>query len=105
LQNSFSRIWALTPNKRQLLIGGLIVPADKRAHLNAKNNEAILLLPNSPTFALRKPLAGFNADEILIALSLVCGSLRLSNARLADALVQIAGTANYGIFRSGLHHL
>lgn len=61
-------------NKRYqaLLIGGFVVPVsptDKRPYLNAKNNEAILLLPTSPAFALRKPLDGFNSDEIVIAFS------------------------------------
>jgi hypothetical protein len=57
-----------------LLLGGLVVPAGKKAHLVTKS-EALAVLPGNPTLSLRWPLAGFNTDETLIVL---CHRLRAS---------------------------
>ena len=58
-------------NKRYhaILIGGVAVPGERLPHLYAKNNEALLMLPGGPTFSLRRPLSGFNSDEVFIAFS------------------------------------
>jgi len=66
-----SPVCDVTNNKRYhaILIGGVAVPGDRIPHLQTKNNEALLMLPGGPTFSLRRPLAGFNSDEVFIALS------------------------------------
>ena len=58
-------------NKRYhaILVGGVAVPGGRAPHLKLKNNEALLSLPGGPTFSLRRPLTGFDGDEVFIALS------------------------------------